>query len=85
MFDNKGESIEYWLPAELLRENGVTVNDQPFELVESEIKDGREFVLQSKIVPLATASSATIEPLPLSKAYTAKRDFLLKKSKSSAA
>jgi hypothetical protein len=85
MFDSNGQGIEYWLPAELLRKNGVTVNDQPFELIESEITDGQEFLLQSRIAPLAAASSGTIEPLALSKAYKAKRDFLLKKSKSSAA
>jgi hypothetical protein len=67
MFDNNGERIEYWLPADLLRKNGVVVSDQPFELIESEITDGPEYALQSKIIPLATASSGSIEPLALTK------------------
>jgi hypothetical protein len=85
LFDSDGKAIEYWLPAELLRKNGVTVYYQPFELIESEIIDGHEFILQSSITPLATESSGTIEPLDLQKSYKAKRDFLLKKSKSRAA
>jgi hypothetical protein len=85
LFDSDGKGIEYWLPAELLRKNGVTVHDQPFELIESEIIDGHEFILQSSITALATQSSGTIEPLDLQKSYKAKRDFLLKKSKSRAA
>jgi len=81
MFDDSGERIEYWLPADLLRKNGVIVADQPFELVESEVTDSSGFTLQSKIAPLADASSGTIEPLALTKVYKAKRDFLLRKSK----
>jgi hypothetical protein len=81
IFDSNGEKIEYRLPAELLRKNGVTVGDQPFELIESEITDDEEFALHSKVVPLAAASSGIIEPLALAKAYKAKRNFLLKKSK----
>jgi hypothetical protein len=81
MFEDKGEKVEYRLPADLLRKNGITVADQPFELIESEITENGAFSLHSKVVPLAPASSGTVEPLALTKAYRAKRDFLLKKSK----
>jgi len=81
LFDNNGEKIEYRLPADLLRKNGVIVADQPFELVESEVTDSSGFALQSKIAPLADATSGTIEPLALTKVYKAKRNFLLRKSK----
>jgi hypothetical protein len=77
-FDVRGEPLEYWLPAKLLRKNGVTAEDQPFELVEGERQLVAGFESYTKIVALARASSSELQPLPLDKAYKAKLKFILK-------
>ena len=77
-FDVGGEPLEYWLPAKLLRKNGVTAEDQPFELVEGERQLVAGFEFYTKIVALARASSSELQPLPLNKAYKAKLKFILK-------
>jgi hypothetical protein len=77
-FDVRGEPMEYWLPAKLLRKNGVTAEDQPFELVEGERQLAAGFEFYTNIVALDRASSGTLQPLPLNKAYKAKLKFILK-------
>ena len=57
IFESKGERFEYVLPSDLLRKNRVTVAYQPFELIETEVTDNDGAFLQSKVVPLAEASS----------------------------
>jgi hypothetical protein len=74
----QGEPLEYWLPAKLLRKNGVTAEDQPFELVEGERQLVTGFEFYTNIVALARASSSELQPLPLNKAYKAKLKFILK-------
>jgi hypothetical protein len=77
-FDVRGEPLEYWLPAKLLRKNGVTMEDQPFELIEGERQLGTSVEFYTHIMALADASSSTMEPLPLEKSYEAKLKYILK-------
>ncbi|HEV3208972.1 MAG TPA: hypothetical protein VGY91_01800 [Chthoniobacterales bacterium] len=77
-FDVRGQPLEYWLPAKLLRKNGVTMEDQPFELIEGERQLGTSVEFYTHIVALADASSSTMEPLALEKSYEAKLKFILK-------
>jgi hypothetical protein len=67
VFDaGNGEPIEYYLSAELLKQNGVTVPQQPFELIEGvRLLSKTEAEQFTKITPLAPASSAQIEPVDL--------------------
>jgi hypothetical protein len=64
--DGNGEPVEYYLSADLLKENGVTVPQQPFELIEAvRFFSETESEHFTKITPLALASSAQIETLDL--------------------
>lgn len=64
--DDKGKPTEYYLPADLLTGNGVTVPQQPFELIEAvRIISGYESEHFTRVKPLAAASSAKNAPLDL--------------------
>jgi len=72
----------YDWPAEKLREKGILVEYQPFELDEVEIDvEGLTGAIAYEFRPLARVDDATIEPLPLNPEYTAKRDRLLARGK----
>jgi hypothetical protein len=62
----------------LLRKNGVTAENQPFELIEGEREIGTGFEFYTNIVPLADPSASKLEQLPLNKSYKAKLKFILK-------
>src|SRR5215469_4731532 len=53
-FKSGNESFEYYLSASLLKQNGVTVVDQPFEFIEGErVMSGPQVELFTRVVPLA--------------------------------
>jgi hypothetical protein len=66
VFKSGNESFEYYLSAPLLKRNGVTVIDQPFEFIEGErVMSGPQVELFTRVVPLAPANSATSSGLAL--------------------
>jgi hypothetical protein len=70
--------VEYYFDSKLLEENGVTVEQQPFEYQEGKnfLPDGR-IQRFTEIIPAAPASSAQIEAVTLDADYTAKRQRIL--------
>jgi hypothetical protein len=63
---DKERPVEYYLPGDLLTENGVTGPQQPFELIEAvRIISEQESEHFTKVKPLAPASSAQNAPLDL--------------------
>ncbi len=80
--DGHGEPVEYYLSADLLRENGVTVPQQPFELIEAvRYLSETETEHFTKITPLALASSAQIETLDLPEETRTNIQYVLGKLK----
>jgi len=71
--EENGELVEYYFPAELLRKNGLTLKNQPFEL--------DEFLTDSALVfeirPLARAEHAMTAAISLDSERRRKMDFLL--------
>jgi hypothetical protein len=83
LFKSGDESYEYYLSASLLRKNGVTIVQQPFELLEGErTYPDSSIELFNKVIPLAPADSATISPIKLSSESQQKLDFIFKELKS---
>lgn len=75
--------IEYYLSADLLSENGVTVPQQPFELIEAvRFLSETESEHFTKIKPLAPASSAQIRPLDLPEETREDIQYIYRKLKS---
>jgi hypothetical protein len=83
VFDGgNGEPVEYYLSADLLKENGVTVPQQPFELIEAvRFFSETESEHFTKITPLALASSAQIETLDLPEETRNNSQYVLGKLK----
>jgi hypothetical protein len=71
--EENGELIEYYFPSQLLRKNGLTLKNQPFEL--------DEFLTDSALVfeirPLARAENATTAAISLDPERRRKMDLLL--------
>lgn len=77
-----GEAVEYYLSAELLKQNGVTVPQQPFELIEGvRFLSETEVEQFTRITPLAPASSAQIAQLDLSEETKSNIQYVLSKLK----
>jgi hypothetical protein len=67
-FESGNESFEYYLNASLLRRNGVTAVQQPFELIEGErTLPGPQVEQFTRLLPLAPAKSAVTSALTLPK------------------
>jgi len=79
IFSTNEGPIEYYLPSDALRENGITVEQQPFEYLE-----GKKFTSNGRVqrftelIPSAPADSAQIEALTLSPERAAKYDLIKK-------
>lgn len=71
--EENGELVEYYFPAELLRKNGLTLKNQPFEL--------DEFFTDSALIfeirPLARAENAKTAAILLDPERRRKMDLLL--------
>ena len=78
--DGNGNPVEYYLSADLLRENGVTTPQQPFELIEAvRIISTEESEHFTKVNPMAPASSAQIAPLDLPEQTRNDLQYILRK------
>jgi hypothetical protein len=82
LFKSGDASYEYYLSASLLRKNGVTIVQQPFELLEGEKTFPDSSVeLFNRVIPLAPANSVTSSSITLSPETREELDFIFKELK----
>ena len=74
--EENGELVEYYFPSELLRKNGLTLKNQPFELDEYITNSALVF----EILPLAREEHAITAAISLDPERRRKMDLLLGES-----
>jgi hypothetical protein len=78
-FVENGQTIPYDLPAERLRDSGITAKNQPFQMDEVEVQTGDGgTIVGYRFLPLAKPSDAYIETLNLDDERKRKRDLIFK-------
>jgi hypothetical protein len=73
VLEEEGQMVEYFFPAELLKKNGVTLKNQPFEL--DEFMEDASLIFE--IRPLADREHASASGIPLDPDRRRKLDMLL--------
>ncbi len=73
-----GKAIQYDLPSDQLRRNGIETKNQPFQMDEVEIQMEVGTVVGYHFQPLAKASDAYIETLNFDEERKRKRDLILR-------
>jgi hypothetical protein len=77
-FEDKGNLILYYLPAENLSKAGITAPNQPFEMDEIEFRLGpNDHIAGYRFKPLAKVSDAVPEAVPLDQEYKEKLQVIL--------
>lgn len=77
-FVENGQTIQYDLPADQLRRNGIIVRNQPFQMDEIEVKLERGFAVGYRFEPLAKPSDGYAETLNFDAERKRKRDVILR-------
>jgi hypothetical protein len=77
-FEDKGNLLFYYLPANSLSKAGITESNQPFEMDEIEFRLGpNDHVAGYRFKPLAKVGDAVPEAVPLDKEYKEKLQVIL--------
>jgi hypothetical protein len=77
-FIENGQLVQYDLPSDQLRRNGIETRNQPFQMDEIELQTEVGQVVAYHFQPLAKLSDAYIEPLNFDEERKRKRDLILK-------